>query len=358
MGAIPYPDHRNTLETFVSRRESPELSKRSILNHLLTEEAGLGLLFALAFANGANDVGKSVASLLHIGPTGLTGRRPLLWGGFFSGVGSIAAIVVSTRLLATFTPQKIVNVSIDSLFVLAVLAATALWVLAATLVRLPVSTTHAILGAIMLQGIYRFGVSSLAWDFVAIHVLLPLAAGPLAALIGIYILERLIPHSQVVKEEKPRWAGLSHWGSAAATAFARGVNDAPKMAVLGGFFLVANSFEGVWVPYLIVAFAVLVGSMALGHRVAMTLRKRAFPLDHGQRFRAGVVTAVLVSAGAYLGAPLSTTHVHSGAAAGASGLKESIRTSLRAMVLPWLVTLPAVGLIAIMFAILGPSIFP
>lgn len=326
-------------------------------SELLIEEAGLGLLFVLAFANGANDVGKSVASLLHLGPTGLTGRRPLLWGGFFSGVGSIAAIVVSTRLFSTFTPERILNVSISSSFVLAVLAATALWVLAATLARLPVSTTHAILGAIMLQGIFLFGASSLAWDFVAIHVLLPLAAGPLAALIGIYLFERLKPHPQVAKAEEPRWAGVSRWGSAAATALARGVNDAPKMAVLGGFFLAANSVEGVWVPYSIVALAVVIGSMVLGHRVAMTLMKGAVPLDHGQRLRAGVVTAVLVSAGAALGAPLSTTHVHSGASAGASGLKASIRTSLRGMVLPWLVTLPAVGLIAILFAILGPTVF-
>ncbi len=318
-----------------------------------TEEAGLGLLFILAFANGANDVGKSVASLLHIGPSGLAGRKPLLWGGLFSGIGSIAAIIVSTRLLSTFTPAKIVNVPIQSSFVLAVLAATTLWVLVATLGRLPVSTTHAILGAIMIQGIFLFGASSLAWDFVTIHVLLPLAAGPLAALVGIYLFERLIPHPQVAKQESPRWAGLSHWGSAAATALARGVNDAPKMAALGAFFLAANSVEGTWVPYSTVAVAVVVGSMVLGHRVAITLMGRAVPLDHGQRFRAGIATAALVSAGAYFGAPLSTTHMHAGATAGASGLKQSIRSALRGMILPWLVTLPIAGLLAVLIAFLG-----
>ena len=325
---------------------------------MLIEEAGLGLLFVLAFANGANDVGKSVASLLHFGPGGLTGRSPLLWGGFLSGVGSIAAIIVSSRLLSTFTPEKIVNSPINSSFVLAVLAAAATWVLLATIVRLPVSTTHAILGGIMLQGVFLFGLGSLAWEFVVVRVLLPLAGGPLAALIGIYIVEHLIKRpqqSQVpAKEDDTKRARLEHWGSAGATALARGVNDAPKMAVLGAFFLAANSVEAVWIPYSIVAIAVVIGSMMLGHRVAMTLSRRAFTLDHGQRFRAGVATAVLVSAGAYLGAPLSTTHVHSGASAGASGLKESIRTALRGMVLPWLVTLPAVGLLAILFAIVGP----
>ena len=241
-----------------------------LLEDLLIEEAGLGVLFVLAFANGANDVGKSVASLMPLGPEGRVSRRPLLWGGFFSSLGSVSAVLISGRLFSVFTPQSILRSSFDSSFVLAVLVAATLWVLAATLVRLPVSTTHAILGAIVLQGIFLFGVSSLAWDFLAIRVLLPLAGGPLAALVGIYLFERLMKRPKVGGKEKPRWAELSHWGSAAATAFARGVNDAPKMAVLGGFFLVANSIETVWVPYSIVAVAVLVGSLVLGHRVALT----------------------------------------------------------------------------------------
>ena len=128
------------------------------------------------------------------------------------------------------------------------------------------------------------------------------------------------------------------------------------MAVLGGFFLVANSVESVWVPYSIVAVAVLVGSLVLGRRVAQTLIGRAFPLDHGQRLRAGIATAAFVSAGAYFGAPLSTTHVHAGATAGASGLKESIRWASRGMVLPWLVTLPAAGFLAIGVAVIGPKL--
>jgi len=323
---------------------------------LLTEEAGLGVLFILAFANGANDVGKSVASLIHLDFAGRTSRRPLLWGGFFSSLGSVSAVLISGRLFSVFTPQSILRSSFDSSFVLAVLVAATLWVLAATLIRLPVSTTHAILGAIVLQGIFLFGVSSLAWDFLAMRVLLPLAGGPLAALVGIYLVERLIRRPQVTGKEKPRWAELSHWGSAAATAFARGVNDAPKMAVLGGFFLVANSVETVWVPYSIVAVAVLVGSLVLGHRVALTLIGRALPLDHGQRLRAGIATAALVSAGAFLGAPLSTTHVGAGASAGVSGLRESMRSALRGMVLPWLVTLPAAGLLAVAVAVIGPRL--
>jgi len=320
---------------------------------LLAEEVGLTALFVLAFANGANDVGKSVASLMSsTGPGGpRLGRRPLLWGGVFSGLGSVSAILISGRLFTVFTPQSILRNTTDSSFILAVLIGATVWILIATFFRLPVSTTHTILGAVLLQGIFLFGVSSLKLDFLAIRVLLPLAAGPFVALIALSILGRLT-RPKTEDKKSPRFAKVSHWGSAAATAYARGINDAPKMAALGAIFFFAGSADAVFVPYSIVAAAIVVGSLVLGHRVALTLVERAVPLDHTQRLQAGLATAALVSAGAYLGAPLSTTHVHAGSTAGIGGRKEVIVSTLRGMVLPWLVTLPAAGLLAVTVAIL------
>jgi len=282
------------------------------------------------------------------------GRRPLLWGGVFSGLGSISAILISGKLLTVFTPQSILQNSTDSSFILAVLVGATIWILIATLFRLPVSTTHTILGAVLLQGIFLFGVSSLKLDFLAIRVVLPLAAGPFVALIALSTLRRLTrgPQTQTPEKKSPRFAKISHWGSAAATAYARGINDAPKMAALGAFFFVAGSTYAVWGPYSIVAVAIVAGSLVLGHRVALELVKRVVPLDHTQRLQAGIVTAALVSLGAYLGAPLSTTHVHAGSTAGIGGRKEVIVSALRGMILPWLVTLPAAGLLAVTVAIL------
>lgn len=325
----------------------------------MIEQAGIIVLFVLAFANGANDVGKSVASLMVPKTPGVRlNRWPLLWGGVFSGLGSLTAILIAGRLFSVFTPQTILSNAFDSTFVLSVLIAAMIWVLMATLIRLPVSTTHSILGATVVLGLYLFGLSGLHWDFLAIRVILPLAGGPIAALVGVYIVEQFIKRPSTKKDSTtaPKWAGVSHWGSAAATAFARGINDAPKMAVLGIFFLIAYPVDKLWISYSVVALAVVVGSLLLGHRVAMTLTRRMIPMDHGQRLRAGLATAALVSAGAVLGAPLSTTHMHAGAAAGVSGFKQSIRSALRGMVLPWLVTLPASGVIAIVVATIGPWI--
>src|SRR5437016_13656366 len=95
-----------------------------------------------------------------------------------------------------------------------------------------------------------------------------------------------------------RLAKIYHGGSAAANAYARGINDASKMADLGAFFFLAGSADAVLVPYSIVAAAIIVGSLVLGHRVALTLVDRAVPLDHTERLQAGLATAALVSAGA------------------------------------------------------------
>ena len=323
------------------------------------EELGLAALFVLAFANGANDAGKSVVTLEAPGPVGSpTKKRPLVWGGFFTGVGSVAAILISGRLLTVFTPQTLIQPqtsrTLDSTFVLAALAGATLWILAATLVRLPVSSTHAIVGALVIPAVYLYGTSAVQWPFLMIRIVLPLAGGPVAALVGVYIIDRLVrPKGTTPVKQPTRLTRLAHWATGAATAFARGINDAPKMAALGAFFLLANPSEATWVPYSIIAVAVLLGSILLGHRVVVTAIGKHASLDQVQKSKANAATALVVSAGALIGAPLSTTQVHQGSSAGVGGEKSVIRSSLRSMLLPWLVTLPGAGIFAIVVFFIG-----
>src|SRR6058998_564346 len=58
----------------------------------VTADLGLGVLFVLAFGNGANDVGKSIVALMTDPDTATFRPRysPLVWGGIFSGLGSVA----------------------------------------------------------------------------------------------------------------------------------------------------------------------------------------------------------------------------------------------------------------------------
>jgi PiT family inorganic phosphate transporter len=280
---------------------------------------------------------------------------PLVWGGIFTGIGSIAAIVISVRLFSAFTPQNFFQSAPGSSFIVSAIVGAAAWILIATLLRIQVSTTHAIVGAIIFQAVYVLGTSSIEWNFLIWRILLPLAGGPFVALVGVYILSRLSRKRQdVVEQTESRGAGIADWISSGCVAFARGVNDAPKMAALGAFLLLDTPQDTIWIPYTVVGLAVVVGSLVWGDRVAKTLIGRT-PQQRAHRLRAHATTAVLVSAGAYLGDAFSTTHVSDGAAAGHHGKKgrQFLGSALRGMATAWVVTLPMAGLLAIVASMLG-----
>jgi len=323
----------------------------------VTADIGLAVLFVLAFGNGANDVGKSIVALMTDPETATFRPRysPLVWGGIFSGLGSVAAILISVRLFSAFTPQSFLQTAPGSSFILAALAGAAAWILLATLLRIQVSTTHAIVGAIIVQAVYLLGASSLQWDFLIWRIFLPLAAGPFAALVGVYILSRLSRKREAeASEASSGRVGIADWGSAAGVAFARGINDAPKMAALGAFVLLGTPEDTPWLPYVVVGIAVIAGSLVWGDRVAKTLIGHT-PQHRGHRLKAHAATAVLVSAGAYFGDAFSTTHVSDGAAAGHHGKKgrQFLGSALRGMATAWMVTLPVAGFFAIAASILG-----
>src|SRR5438876_8109305 len=61
---------------------------------------------------------------------------PLIWGGLFSGLGSVAAILISVRLFSAFAPQSFLQTAPGSSFILAAIVGAAAWILLATLLRI------------------------------------------------------------------------------------------------------------------------------------------------------------------------------------------------------------------------------
>jgi PiT family inorganic phosphate transporter len=101
------------------------------------------LLALLAFANGANDNCKGVATLVGYGAA--RPRQALLWAMLTTALGAAFSYWFAGGLIKSFSTALFAeSARLDTSFFVAVLTGAGAWILLATRTGLPVSTTHAI----------------------------------------------------------------------------------------------------------------------------------------------------------------------------------------------------------------------
>src|SRR5437867_6757870 len=129
----------------------------------------------LAAANGANDVGKGVATLAGSGVTSY--RRALLWGTVSTLAGAMASLVLAGAVTRTFASGFLfASPSGAGREAAAAGLAATIWVMLASRVGGPVSTTHAIAGGLVGAGLASGGTHMVKWTALVPKVFIPLAA--------------------------------------------------------------------------------------------------------------------------------------------------------------------------------------
>jgi PiT family inorganic phosphate transporter len=351
------------------------------------------LAAALAYANGANDNSKGVATLLGTGTADY--RRALAWAAVTTFAGSLAALALASKLVAAFTGKDLVPDALVQApgFGAAVTCGAALTVLLATVLGFPISTTHALTGALVGAGL---AAGSVDLGVLGTSFFLPLLSSPLAAIVltvPAYVLLRELRVRLGVSSEtcvcvgqaEPIWVpvqglvqadvasgslpvlsmcrthgqryrgsvlGLSaqqlldglHYLTAGAIGFARGLNDTPKILAL----LLISGALAPQLGLLLVASAMAAGGLLQARKVARTMSERITSMNPGQGFTANLITAVLVIGASRFGLPVSTTHVSCGALFGIGAVTGEARWRVIASILlAWVTTLPtAVALAA------------
>ncbi|MGQ0695966.1 MAG: inorganic phosphate transporter [Nitrospiraceae bacterium] len=357
------------------------------------------LVLPLAYANGTNDVSKAIATLVGSGVTNY--RVAILWGTIWTIVGAGASSYIASAMVKTFSQGLIQTGTImKPVVVLAVLTGAIVWVLFASRTGLPVSTTHALTGAIVGTGLMAFAGEALIWSAIVKKIVLPLLLSPFLALAISLLIHPFVrslaarwegaclcvmPASRAVVAIDARGgtktlfqtaslgqpvmavpsqcdrAGLKglvvgldsiHWISSGLASFARGTNDAPKIVAV----LLLGATTAAWpndssqlAAFGGVALAMGLGSYFGGLRVTEVLAEKVTKMNHSEGLSANLTTSSLVLLSGTLGLPVSTTHVNSSAIIGIGllkGLKAVCWTTVRDMVLAWIVTLPASALFA------------
>lgn len=308
---------------------------------MLTALLVIAVLF-VAFTNGANANFKGVASLYG---SGLTTRwTALLWGTATTFLGSLVAVFLARGLLAQFSGKGVVpNELVGSpAFAFAIAMGGAGTSFLATRLGFPVSTTHALVGSLAGAGIAA-APSQVGWGPLARNFLFPLLFSPLiAAAIG-FVACSTLRRFGYLDAPRSRWTDRLHFASAGAASFARGLNDAPKMAAL---FLVIPEFSPSS-AILIVAIAMAVGGLIDSKNVAETLGKKLTDMEVNDGLVASLATACLVTTASYHSLPVSTTHVSVGSLAGIGMANRRLhRRKLLEVLLAWICTVPCGAIIA------------
>ncbi len=184
----------------------------------------LAAALLVAYANGANDNFKGVATLFGSGTTDY--RRALRWGTATTFAGGVTALVASAGLVKAFSGAGLVPNALVGApsFVASVALGASLTVLAATLLSLPISTTHALTGALVGAGLVLGGEVHFA--VLGKKFFLPLAVSPFLALSITALLypalRRLRLALGIAREScvcvEGRWVPLSTVGGASAAA--------------------------------------------------------------------------------------------------------------------------------------------
>lgn len=360
----------------------------------------------LAFSNGANDNFKGVATLL--GSKTATHRQALTWATLTTFAGSLTAVLFAQELLANFSgrglvPEQIVN---NPAFSSAVALAAGLTVLLATKLGFPISTTHAIVGALAGAG-FVASAEGVNTTKLMSSFFLPLIFSPFASIVATVVLYSVFKAArrrlgierksclcigqeviQIAPASLPtgtlrasfsldqmpelslgtmvsceeRYTGKvlgitakplldrAHFFTAGLVSFSRGLNDAPKIAAI----MLTTGFISSLGALSVVAVVMALGGLLYSKKISQTMSFDITEMNDGQGFTSNLVTGLIVIGASRLGLPVSTTHVSCGSLFGIGFVTGKAKKSvIMKIVLSWITTLPlATALGALSFSTL------
>ena len=311
----------------------------------------LVVLLAVAFdyVNGFHDTANAIAT--SVATRALSPRHAIIMATAFNFIGAFAGTAVANTIATGLVDEA----TTTQVVIAAALMGAIGWNLITWQQGLPSSSSHALIGGLLGATIMAAGTGALKIDGIVNKVLIPMITSPLlgffiafALMIALYWIFR----SSKRKSMGGRFRRLQI-GSAAFMAFAHGSNDAQKtMGIITLALLSAGLIDEFHVPTWVIvvsATALSLGTAVGGWRIMKTMGQRVAKLEPVHGFAAETTAASILFGTAHFGMPVSTTQVISGAIMGvgsSQGLRHVRWGVARRILVAWILTLPAAGILA------------
>lgn len=307
------------------------------------------LALAFDFTNGFHDAANSIATV--VSTRVLTPRQAVIWAAVFN---FIAFLVFGTAVAKTIGKGMIQLSDVTLTVIFSALLGTIAWNLITWYFGIPSSSSHALIGGYAGAAIARAGFGAIipsGWVktlvFIFLAPLIGLFLGLVFEVAAAWIFYR-VPLGTANKLFR-RLQLLS----AAMYSLGHGGNDAQKtMGIMATILFISGHIKVFAIPLWVVLsahLAIALGTLFGGWRIVKTLGHKITKLQCLDGFCAELASALSIYLATFLGAPVSTTHVITGAIYGVGAAKRlsAVRWGMAInIVWAWILTIPMAALMS------------
>ncbi|HEX75610.1 MAG TPA: inorganic phosphate transporter [Dehalococcoidia bacterium] len=316
----------------------------------------LVVIAAIGFgiANGFNDAANAIATV--VGTRTLSPRAAIIMAAFCNFAGAATGTAVAMTIGKGIVAPEALTLST----VVAGAGAIIIWAVVLTHYGMPISLTHGLVAGLVGAGIAISGSETIVWGVltkvisaVGVAPLMGFAGGFLLMVVIMWLFRRSAP-------DKVRGIfGNLQVISAAFMAYSHGKNDGQMpIGLICMALMVYYGWGEFQIPFWVVAVSaasISLGTAIGGWRVIRTLGLKITTLRPVHGFAAEASAATVIEVASHFGIPVSTTHCISTSVmgVGATSRLSAVRWGIAGdIVLTWILTFPACGILGWFIALL------
>jgi len=335
------------------------------MEHLSISMWSLALLVAVAlafdFMNGFHDGANSISTIVATGA--LTPRQAVLFAAAFN---FIALRVFQLKVAATIGKGTVDPQFVDHYVIFGALMGALAWNIITWYYGIPSSSSHALVGGLVGATVIKAGgLAPIVWSgfgkillFIIVSPLVGFFLGGMLMVLVAWVFRHKSPH------QVSDWFRYGQLFAAGAYSLGHGGNDAQKTIGIIWLLLITAGVATPdvatlpnWVVYSCYG-AIAWGTYLGGWRIVKTMGSKITKLNAVSGSCASMGGAISLGLATLGGIPVSTTHTITGAIVGVGTAQDvkAVRWGLTFnLVIAWVLTIPASGLIAAAFWYVGRS---